>query len=156
MEDHVPKRFTNNSRKQPWITKKAKQLCRMKQRWFKKMKNCNSERVKTRYLEIKKECQSECRRAKASYLNQICDNHDNNNRLFWKYIKSRKKDNAACTFLRDEKGNLQSNPEVKAKLLNDQFSSVFSPAVNKDIVMDEAPFPAAEEITVDVNGVLKL
>ena len=156
IEDHVPSKTTNNSKKQPWISDRAKQLCRKKKRWFKKMKECNSDRVKKKYLDIKRECQAECRKSKSLFLIKISEDQTSNNKLFWKYVKSKKQDNISCSFLRDTQGNLQSSPSIKAQILNDQFSSVFSPPIEKDISMIDEPSPPADPITIETEGVLKL
>ena len=58
--------------------------------------------------------------------------------------------------MRDQSGNLQSCPKIKAKLLNDQFSSVFSPPVEKNVTMKDGPHPTTNPITVTTPGVEKL
>ena len=89
------------------------------------MKNCDSAKVKAMYNQIKKECQSECRKAKNSFINKISEEKDS--KMFWSYIKSKKKDNVSCSFLKDENGKLQGNTKDKVNILLKQFSSVFSP-----------------------------
>ena len=69
------------------------------------MKSRDSERVRIKFEAIKRESRSECRKAKASYINNKLSNSDENgNKLFWKYFKSKRKDNITCAFLKDESG----------------------------------------------------
>ena len=152
LQNNVPRKPRNNSKKQPWITNKAKKLCRKKYRWFRKTKETNEPWVRNKYLKIKSECHREVRKAKASYLEKITNN-DSNNKLFWGYVKGKRKDNVSNKFLLDSSGNLQDKPEVRAKLLNDQFSSVFSPPVERGAVLREDPKPEIEDIVVTTKGV---
>ena len=154
---NVPTRqTTSHTSRQTWITAKAKRLCRQKKRWHKKSKKSNSARVKARYQEIKKKCRKECRKAKASFLDRISSDNENNKKLFWGYIKSKRKDNTSCTFLKDNCNRLQNDPKIKANILNEQFSSVWSTPgfVQNDLL--NPPSPPMADFDITVNGVTKL
>ena len=158
LKDNVPLKTTNKSKKQPWMTNKAKKLCRRKYRWFRRTKQPDAPLwVMEKFLSIKAECQREVRRAKDSYLQKITDTSNGpNNKMFWGYVKSRKKDNISNTFLRDSEGKLQSQREVRAELFNHQFSSVYSKPEDTGADLRDPPQPDISEITVTVNGVQKL
>ena len=147
------KKTTNNSKHQCWITEKVKKQCRKKKRWYKKMKKSNSNRAKTKYLDIKKQCQNECRKAKSDYINNLCTQE--NNKAFWKYIKNKGQDSNHCSFLKVD-GKLFSEATDKVEILNKQFTSVFSPPIGKQIHMKSPPKPHIPEIKVTTNGVQKL
>ena len=156
LKDCVPSKTTNNSRKQPWITDKAKKLSRQKYRWFKKLKTNNSPRVLEQYLLIKKQCKQECRKAKSSYLDKLSD-PSNNNKLFWSYVKSKKKDNISNNFLKDDEGQLQNKPDIKGKIFNTQFASVMSSQTDQcpSTIRDKRA-PDITRIDITVDGVQKL
>ena len=123
--------------------------------WFRKSKECSDPWVRNKYLKIKKECQREVRKAKASYLDKIASNNSDN-KLFWGYVKSKRQDNPTSKSLRDSQGNLQDSPEARAELLSTQFSSVFSQPTDMDVDLREPPQPDLEDIIVTTKGVHSL
>lgn len=50
---------------------------------------------------------------------------DNNSKIFWKYIKSRKQDMMGISTLKNN-GELAESSQQKAEMLNNQFTSVFT------------------------------
>ena len=155
MEVSIPTRLTSNSTKQVWITNKAKKLCRLKKRWHKKAKLTDSLRVKNKYLDIKRKCRQECRKAKTAYLNKISEDKENK-QLFWNYVKSKRKDNVSCSQLKDKLGKLQSDAQTKANLLNDQFSSVWSAPTTANHFFNENASPDIDNLIFSIKGVHKL
>ena len=153
LKNNVPTKTTSPSNKQPWITKLTKRLCRKKLRWFKKTKTSNSARVLNKYKQIKKDCERACRQAKLRYLERLSE--PGNEKLFYGYVKSKKRDNVSNNFLKDKHGIVHDTPSIKAKLFNEQFTSVFSKPIDKhfDFPVD---FPKMPDININVNGVLKL
>ena len=85
MDTFIPKRVVKNSNDQAWITPKAKRLCKKKIHWFRMFKKTQSPQVKEKYLQIKKECKDECKKAKSQFLDKLCEGKDN--KLFWSHIK---------------------------------------------------------------------
>ena len=55
-------------------------------------------------------------------------------------------------------GNLLSDPDDKAEILNDQFRSVFTPRVSEESVpkLGGTPYPSIRPMTINVAGVEKL
>lgn len=85
----------------------------------------------------------------------LSEDHENH-KVFWQYIKSRKKENFGVAPLKKD-GITFSGSKQKADILNDQFTSVFTkdddsnpPQLPKRHIADMSP------ITVTENGVLKL
>ena len=155
IDNHVPKRVLKKGNDQAWITTAAKRLCKKKIRWFKKFKETNSPRVYQKYLDIKKECNHECRKAKMQFLNKLCE--EDNSKLFWNHIKSKKLDSSNCTYLKDKNGELHDDDQTKSELFNEQFSSVYSPPVDKQLNFVDPPcLVSSPNILVTENGVLKL
>ena len=123
-------------------------------RWFKKYKQTNSRKVHQKYLDIKKLCSQECRKAKAQFLDKLCQ--EENSKLFWKHIKSKRLDSSNNTYLKDKNGTLHDNDIIKAELFNEQFSSVYSPPEDKQVHFVDPPcLEPSPNIVVTTNGVLK-
>ena len=78
----------------------------------------------TKYREIKKLAQSECRKAYYEYINLMLDvnnKNDVNLKKFWSFIKSKKKENSGVAPLM-KNGTVPSDRQAKAEILNMQFS----------------------------------
>ena len=82
------------------------------------------------------------------------DHH--NPRVFWQYIKSRKKDNFGVSPLRKD-GLTYNSSKQKADILNEQFISVFTKEDPSNAPkLPNRHIPSVSPITVTVRGVLKL
>ena len=69
----------------------------------------------------------------------------------------KKVDSSSCSYLRDCNGILTDDAHAKSKILNDQFSSAYSPPTVTDVVFVDPPCDTpSPDIVVTVNGVLKL
>ena len=84
--------------------------------------------------------------------------NDTKNKKLWTYVKSKNQDNTGIPDLKNDQERLIQDPQEKANLLNQQFSSVFSnpePKINKKLPED-TKLPPMINITVTTHGVLKL
>ena len=146
MDQNVPTKMTSSKCHQPWITTLTKRLIRKKQRWFKKAKKANSERVWTKYREVKRITQSACRQTHLNYVkDMVCDDDkQTGNKKLWAYIKSKRADNHGIAELRNNSDNLTQDPLQKANLLAEQFSSVFSNPEPRIPNLDQPPHGAAK------------
>ena len=74
----------------------------------------------------------------------------------WSYIKRQWKDNFGVASLRHN-DNIYNDNHTKARLLNNYFTSVFTPHSSETPpTISDLPFPAISTISVDANGVLNL
>ena len=81
---------------------------------------------------------------------------DSGNKKLFTFIKNKKCENSGIAPLK-ENGNLHGDPKTKAKLLNSQFSSVFSTDNTSNIPnLGTSQYNEAPQITVTQNGVYKL
>jgi len=115
----------------------------------------------TKFRQLKKVMQKECRRSYNEYINNIIcgDTQDtstqnNRNKKFYGYIKSLRRDSSGVASLKKD-GIAFSDSSKKAEILNDQFSSVFT---NEDSpppvdITGVSPYPDMPPIDVQVNGV---
>ena len=101
-----------------------KWLSRQKRRAFTKYKTSGRDKDRQRYRHLQKSTQQECKRAYNTYASDMVQEDSNSKKLF-SFIKSKKCDSAGIAPLRSD-GNLHGDPQTKASLLNQQFSSVFT------------------------------
>lgn len=106
-------------------------------------------------MDIKKKCRKECRKAEAEYLDKISEDKENK-KLFWNYVKSKRKDNISCSQLKDKSGKLQTDPQIKANLLNDQLSSVWSSPTLINHTFRDKGAPDIDNLSISTKGVHKL
>ena len=57
IKDHVPTKYSSSSINQPWLNSKTKKLVRKKKKLFKKLKTCDSNRLRSEFQELKTETQ---------------------------------------------------------------------------------------------------
>ncbi len=90
------------------------------------------------------------------YLNGIiCPENDPSGKKFYRFIKSRKKDNFGVGTLRSN-GTVGATNREKATILNDQFQSVFTKERLEDIPSVDSPrAPTMPDIHITTQGVQK-
>ena len=163
MKLHIPTKTVRSDRNhKPWITPHIRTLRRKLTHLFKKCSRSSDSTLRQRYLKAKAAVQREQRQAYWTYINNLIDPPDDdqhqgsNQKRFWSYIKSLRKDNTGVAPLRD-KGKLFSAPRDKANILNNQYSSVFTREDKSNIPEPPGdPYPTMNEITVTEEGVLRL
>ena len=87
--------MTSKRHNLPWITHKTRKQINRKHKLFQRAKKTNKEEDWENYREIKRITQKETRQSQWNYVNNIMEKsmEEGNNKSFWKYIKSRRKDN---------------------------------------------------------------
>jgi hypothetical protein len=156
IKDEVPSRKSSQRFTQPWISRDVRRITRQKRRWFRRAKKSNSSRDWAKYKDLKRRAQYSCRQAHDRHINTMLSDDCDNPKVFWSYIKSRRKDSQGVSSLK-KNGLTFCEPQAKANILNDQFSSVFT---KEDL--DNKPFlppsstPSMNRIKVTQNGITKL
>ena len=160
LANNVPQRTTTSKIHRPWITTKTKRLLRKKRKVFSRMKRTNSDFDKEQFKNIKSETQRECRKAHADYVNSIVNDPADNNKKLWSYVKDKNRDYTGIAPLKDQHGTFQSDPKIKADLLNRQFCCVFSNPSNDEnqVSVDDIDVdtPQLGDIHISESGVAKL
>ena len=169
IEEHVPSKFTKTRTDQPWVTPDLKRKCRKKHRLYKKWKrHCGGTRglesgacraAREEYKRYHKHTNSLLRKSRTRYIGKILgdDLDSGNNKAFWRYIKSQRTESSGVAPLKD-KGQLCSGPLGKAKILANQFKSVFTrdKDEDKDTHLHGPGYPSIGNITFDTAGIEKL
>ena len=98
------------------------------------------------------------RKTEYQYVNRVIEEgiKGNNTRPFWRYVKARLQDNTGVAPLK--KGTtLFSDSTTKAKILLDQFCSVFTKDNGSQLPkMESAPYPGLTDLVIKTEGVAKL
>lgn len=157
MQKHVPSKLTSNNFSQPWVNRQIKKLSRRKEKAYCKAKQTGSHTDWARFKFLKKSSQIQCRTAYNAYISSIiCDNTSGKHKRFYHYIKSKRKDNTGIAALSFE-GNLVGDSEAKATILNNQFTSVFSPAEGPNLPdLGPSHHPSIPDIVITEPGIRKL
>ena len=112
----------------------------------------------TKYKSCKKALTHGLRQARADYINKTISEafETNNTKPFWSFIKAQRKDTTGVAPLKKD-GQLFSDGQTKADILNSQFSSVFVKEDRNNIPTLPGPhYPNINELEITTNGVAKL
>jgi len=151
----IPIRMRGGTHRSPWITQKIKKMLSKKKRLYnqaKKNKNWKNYRV------FQRECKRAIRQAEWNHVNRVIEEgfRTNNNKPFWKYIKSKKQDNVGVAPLCDN-GKLYNDSKSKARILLQQFKSVFTPPDERPLTPSQSKsYPHIKGITINKAGIVKL
>ena len=109
-----------------------------------------------RYKSFQKQCKRSLIQAEHDYIIKSINKglEENNNKPFWRYIKSKKKDNIGVSPLKED-GSLHYESVTKAEILLKQFSSVFTKSDGK-IPTTSKQYPVIDDLVVTEEGVYKL
>jgi len=155
IERHIPSCLRRSNYRAPWINRKVKKLLRQKKRLFAQAKKTGNW---TNFRFIQKECRRKIRQAEWNHINTVIEDglKENNVKPFWRYVKSRKQDNAGVAPLLQD-GSLHSDSTTKAKILLRQFQSVFTKSdCRTPPTMKGKPFPTLDDLIISTSGVAKL
>ena len=154
----IPTKLTSSRLTQPWISSSVKWLSRKKQRAY----NCACTTALpsdwSKYYDLKKQCQRECRQAFNNYISSLVDPNNNQvTKRLWSYIKSKKQDHTGIGPLMYQETTI-TDPVGKANTLADYFSSVFTRDNTSSSLprMSGPPLPDASPITIHHEGVAQL
>ena len=126
VEKHIPKRrvHTKNSKRKPlWMTRTAIKAVKKKHRSWKKYLQTREHIYFQYFCRDRNAATRECRRARHEFENRLSD--DNNPKVFYKYVNSRRKVNVGISNLKRNDGSLAETDTEKAKELNTFFKDVF-------------------------------
>ena len=155
IEKEVPSKLSTQRFNQPWITRKIKRLSRRKKRALRRARHTQKPEDLTRYKELQKTTQRECRIVYNSYIRTTVS-EDRDPKKLYSFIKSRRCDSSGIAPLRRD-GLLQNDSKTKATMLNQQFTSVFTEEDPNNIPkMEGCPYPSMATFNIDSEGVHKL
>ena len=153
-ELHVPSRITSARFSQPWITRECKRLIRIKKRRYKRFKLTKRMSDWEKYQQAARNSKKACASAYNSFIRHSTE--DNNKKKLFSVIKSKRTEIIGVAPLKNN-GTTYTNDADIARILNEQFTSVFSE--------DDGSVPTSlgqpvnvitDDLIITKNGVIKL
>ncbi|CAM4661225.1 unnamed protein product [Lepidochelys kempii] len=145
-----------------WLNNHVKEALRDKKASYKKWKSNPSEINRKEHKHCQIRCKNVTRKAKKEFEEQLAKNSKGNNKMFFKYIRSRKPAKQPVGLLddRDTKGALKDDKVITEKL-NEFFTSVFTAEDVRQIPKPEPSFAGDKseelsQIEVSLEEVLEL
>ena len=153
MDKHIPHKMVRSCNKSPWINAKVKRHLRRKQRAYNRARKSNKEVDWAAFKSIGKNTHRMTRHTHRRYIRNFCLE---SKKQFWSFVKSQKRDSTGIPALKDQ-GILISDNAKKAKLLNQQFHSVFTQEDMSSIPnMTKGHLPTMPGFKIHQTGVQKL
>ena len=138
------------------LTDNIRRLSRRKQRKYNTARLTNKTEDWAAYRHLKKEVQKLCRTSHNNYVLSLLDSHNKCTKKFWKYIKGLHKEQISINTLHLN-GEIHTDSEIKANILNNQFVSVFTEEDRLPLPnLSGEPIPNIAQLSVEVEGVLSL
>ena len=154
---HVPQKIIRERDSLPWLNRKLCKQVKRKNRTFsryKKAKKKDKPRLWDRYTKEQKACQKEIKIAHEEYMESLFEDESGNPaKTFFRALKAKKKDNVGIAPLKTKHGKLESTPKGKAKILSDQYASVFKKDDGRPLPKMKGNFPSMKRIKVTSKGV---
>ena len=156
---HIPTKTTSTRYNVPWLSPSLKRLCARKRRLYNRAKKSKKPTDRAAWKAIQNRTRDELRKAHWSYVNNILSEglKTGNKKPFYSYLKSQQQDSQGVAPLRKD-GQLHSDAPSKARLLSEQFKSVFTRS-DPDAPVKELPgtgAPQIPELVITEEGVRKL
>ena len=123
----VPTKLTSKRQNLPWLDKSLRKAIREKARLYNRAKTSKRPDLWAKYKLQKRDTQRNLRRARWSFINDklLTSLETQKSKPFWHYIKSQRQDRCGVSPLLHA-GQLHSDSRRKAKILSQQFCSVFT------------------------------
>jgi len=155
INSNIPSKMFKPRRSYPWINSAVRSMLKRKRRLLAQAKRTKNW---ANYRHFQKECRRHVRKAEWDHVNNIIQEglSKNNSKPFWRYVKSKRQDNIGVAPLKS-KGSLIADSNSKAKILLNQFKSVFTHESNSTLppVSKNIRNPISN-IKIDTNGIAKL
>ena len=108
-----------------WMNVECQKAMKTKKYAWKKYKSQQSKWSALQYIRARNNCTKTLRSSKLNLEKKIALEAKQNPKSFWNYIKSQTKQNTEIPNLQNSNGEITSNNEEKAEVLNNYFASVF-------------------------------
>ena len=154
---HVPVKISSGKQSNSWITPELRRKSRKKHRLSRKAKRTGDPARWKQFKEVQKSNKRAITKARVKYINEqvVGDLEGGNAKPFWRYIKSLRQDSFGIPALRVG-AQLFTSAQDKAKVLLDEFKSVFTIEDTSFIPWLGRSTSKIPDLTVGVSGVRKL
>ena len=156
MDDHIPHKMSSSRYNLPWFNRPLRRQARAKQRLYNKAKKSGNPTHWHQFRAARKRMHQSLKTARYVYVsNFLGEAIEENPKRFWSYVKQLRHDDPGVADLEIE-GKIFSNGEVKAEILNKQFSSVFTNESESDPPsVGTKPKLSISPLIITNNGVTK-
>ena len=122
----------SNNKNHPWFNTEIKRALQLRNNLHKRMKLQRSSENIGLYNEARRRVKAIIKQAKRSYEVNIAAESKNNAKMFFRYINTKKHIRSGIGPLKDSAGNLVTNDQCMASMLNNYFGSVFNAPAEDD------------------------
>ena len=163
IDNHIPCKIARKKCGLPWVTREIRSMIRKRNRLYSMYKSSNSPVFYECFKSLKRDIQKKIRLSHLQYISSLISsenddsNHSyNNNKKFWAYIKSLRKDNPSIPPL-SLNGTEISDSLYKSDVFNNYFKSVFTIEDLQNLPdKGPSPHPDIDNITISSFGIFKL
>jgi hypothetical protein len=157
-DECIPKKKRRRNSKPLWMRRNVMRTVRKKRRLWKHYCTTNDYQSYLAYKRVQKETTSIIRKAKRDFEKKLAADSKKNPKAFYRYMNSRCKVQSKVGPLKDENGNVQTDDNIQATILNDKFASCFtkedmSSLPTPELKFDPSRGPPLSSIKVDVKTV---
>ncbi len=117
---------SSNNKNHPWFNNEIKRALKARNNLHTRMKTLRSTENTTLYNEARRRVKILIKQAKRRYEENIAADSKNNAKKFFRYINNKKQIRSGIGPLTDNAGNLVTDDQNMANMLNEYFSSVFN------------------------------
>jgi hypothetical protein len=155
--NEVPSKLSKSKETYPWITPEVKKILKKRDRLYIQATKTRSPEKWNSFKEHRQMAKNAIRSSHQDYItNMIGTELQENQKPFWKYIKSLRKDNQNIPTLKVKDMAPAASDQSKANALVDQFSSVFTQEDIQNTPTLTQVFPDMPNITFGEEGIQKL
>ena len=155
---YIPNKLSSTRYNLPWFNRKLRKLNRKVQRLYNAQKQTQSESDKVKYRQTRRAYKRKLNESYWKYTNDLLDSSISEQpKRFWSFVKSKRQDSVGIHSMEHNNVTL-SNSLVKANILNNFFSSIFTQESTLHIpkLHPCQHTPAIRQITITSLGVQKL
>lgn len=155
---YIPNKLSSTRYNLPWFNRKLRKLNRKVQRLYNAQKQTQSESDKVKYRQTRRAYKRKLNESYWKYINDLLDSSISEQpKRFWSFVKSKRQDSVGIHSIEHNNVTL-SNSLVKANILNNFFSSIFTQESTLHIpkLHPSQHTPAIRQITITSLGVQKL
>ena len=124
---HIPKKTAKQLKQPPWLKRENLRLVRQKRAAWNRIRANNNQAVDIQnFKTLQKKVKNSVRKAKHSHEVRISKDAKTNPKMFYSYLSKKKKNKVQVGPLSQESGELCSDDQEMAEILNKHYSNVFT------------------------------
>ncbi len=144
-------RRTNNAMSPPWITPQVRKAINLKRSRYILLKRNNTNEARDQYRQSLRACRNLIRLRKRDYEKQVAREAKSNPKMFFTYIRTKKRAKSNIGPLKMEGNVLTQDSKHVVEILNKTFASVFTVENTRSI--PESPAPPREITPLEIGPI---